>query len=98
MTGITRKTALRVAAVLGPLLAALVAMMVLAAPATAQQLSLDLGQGPTSTGRIVQLLALLTVLSIGALDPGDGDRFTRIVVVLSFLRPALGTTTTRRTW
>jgi flagellar biosynthetic protein FliP len=94
MTGITRKTALRVAAVLGPLLAALVAMMVLAAPATAQQLSLDLGQGPTSTGRIVQLLALLTVLSIAPSILVMVTSFTRIVVVLSFIRPALGTTTT----
>ncbi len=62
--------------------------------ALAQALTLDLGpaegQGST-TGRIVQLMLLLTVLSLA---PGIlimVTSFTRIVVVLSFLRIAMGT-------
>ena len=71
-----------------------VAALILATePASAQQFSLDLGQGPTSTGRIVQLVALLTVLSLAPSILIMVTSFTRIVVVLSFLRPALGTTT-----
>ncbi len=69
------------------------ALVLFAAPASAQQFSLDLGQGPTSTGRIVQLIALLTVLSLAPSILVMVTSFTRIVVVLSFLRPALGTTT-----
>ncbi|HEY1721415.1 MAG TPA: flagellar type III secretion system pore protein FliP [Magnetospirillaceae bacterium] len=71
-----------------------VAALVLATdPASAQQFSLDLGQGPTATGRIVQLVALLTILSLAPSILIMVTSFTRIVVVLSFLRPALGTTT-----
>ena len=61
-------------------------------PAMAQSLSLDLGNGPDggTTGRIIQLVALMTVLSLA---PGiliTVTSFTRIVVVLSLLRAALG--------
>lgn len=58
----------------------------------AQSLNLDLGgeiNGGT-TGRIIQLLALMTVLSLA---PGIlimVTSFTRIVIVLSLLRSALG--------
>jgi len=89
----TRRRALRIAAIAGPIIGAMVAMMMLASPAMAQQFSLDLGQGPTTTGRIVQLIALLTVLSIAPSILVMVTSFTRIVVVLSFIRPALGTTT-----
>jgi flagellar biosynthesis protein FliP len=63
------------------------------APATvfAQSLTLDLGDGGSSTGRIVQLLALLTVLSLAPAILMMVTSFTRIIVVLSFLRSALGT-------
>jgi flagellar biosynthetic protein FliP len=62
------------------------------APAVAQTFSLDLGDGPDggTTGRIIQLVALMTVLSLA---PGiliTVTSFTRIVVVLSLLRAALG--------
>jgi len=83
----------RIAALVAGTSVALVASTLFAHPALAQQLSLDLGQGPTSTGRIVQLLALLTVLSIAPSILVMVTSFTRIVVVLSFIRPALGTTT-----
>ena len=63
-----------------------------AAPAGAQSLNLDLAGGEgSSTGRIIQLLALLTVLSLAPAIAMMVTAFTRIVVVLSFLRSALGT-------
>ncbi|HEV2674088.1 MAG TPA: flagellar type III secretion system pore protein FliP [Aliidongia sp.] len=77
------------ALVKGSIVAILLA--VLAGPAAAQSLSLDLGDGGGSTtGRIVELVALMTVLSV---VPGllvTVTSFTRIVVVLSFLRTAIG--------
>ncbi len=63
--------------------------VVLAAPAAAQQFSLDFGG--SSTGRIVQIVVLLTVLSLAPSIIVMVTSFTRIVVVLSFLRSALGT-------
>ncbi len=66
----------------------------LAGPAGAQALSLDLGEGGGSvTSRIVQMLALLTVLSLAPSILVMVTSFTRIIVVLSFLRQALGTQT-----
>lgn len=60
--------------------------------ASAQTLSLDLGEGGgDSTGRIVQLIALVTVLSLAPSILVMITSFTRIVIVLSFLRTALGT-------
>ncbi len=63
-----------------------------AEPAAAQSLNLDLGDGPNggTTGRIIQLIALMTVLSLA---PGIlimVTSFTRVVIVLSLLRSALG--------
>jgi flagellar biosynthetic protein FliP len=70
----------------------------LPAPALAQNLSLNMGPdtpgGPTVTGRIVQLMGLLTVLSIAPGILMITTSFTRIVIVLSLLRSALGTQTT----
>lgn len=74
-----------------PLALALGAVM-LAGPAAAQSLSLDLADGNGSaTGRIVQLIALLSVLSLAPSLLVMVTSFTRIVVVLSFVRMALGT-------
>ncbi len=72
------------------------ALLALADPATAQSFTLDLGatspNGPGSTtGRIVQLLLLMTVLSVAPAILMMVTAFTRIVVVLSILRRALGT-------
>jgi flagellar biosynthetic protein FliP len=62
------------------------------APAEAQTLTLDLGEGAGSaTGRIIQIIALITVLSLAPSILIMVTSFTRIVVVLSFLRTALGT-------
>jgi len=61
-------------------------------PAMAQSVTLDLGGegGGSTTGRIVQLVALLTVLSLAPAILVTITSFTRIIVVLSFLRNALG--------
>ena len=59
----------------------------------AQSLTLDLG-GPSagsSTARIVQILALMTVLTLAPSIMVMVTSFTRIVIVLSLLRTALGT-------
>jgi len=68
--------------------------LTLAAPvALAQDISLNLGEGGgdgTLTARVVQLLGLLTVLSLAPSILIMMTSFTRIVVVLSFLRTALG--------
>jgi flagellar biosynthetic protein FliP len=60
-------------------------------PAVAQSVTVDLGAGGSSTGRIVQLVVLVTVLSLAPAILVMVTSFTRIVVVLSFLRSALGT-------
>lgn len=62
-------------------------------PALAQAITIDLGGGDntgTMTGRVVQMVALLTILSIAPSILIMMTSFTRIVVVLSFLRTAIG--------
>jgi flagellar biosynthetic protein FliP len=59
--------------------------------AVAQSLALDLGAGgPGATSRIVQLTALITVLSLAPSLLVMCTAFTRIVIVLSLLRSAIG--------
>jgi flagellar biosynthetic protein FliP len=74
-----------------PLGLALIAVLILSGPATAQSLALDFGDDTTTTTRIVQLVALLTVLSLAPSIIIMVTSFTRIVVVLAFLRSAIGT-------
>ncbi|MCB1581178.1 MAG: flagellar type III secretion system pore protein FliP [Rhodospirillales bacterium] len=75
--------------------AALLAMTVvffMPTEAFAQAINIDLGQDGdgTVTGRVVQLVVLLTVLSLAPSILIMMTSFTRIVVVLSFLRTAIG--------
>jgi flagellar biosynthetic protein FliP len=70
--------------------AATTALTGLAASAAAQTVTLDFGEGGSSTGRIVQLMILLTVLSLAPSILIMVTSFTRIVIVLSFLRSAIG--------
>ena len=79
--------------VLSSLIAGALGFIWLAFPdsAAAQALSLDLGQGGSTTSTIVQLIALITVLSLAPSLLVMVTSFTRIVIVLSFLRTALGT-------
>jgi flagellar biosynthesis protein FliP len=67
--------------------------LLLFVPAHAQDISINFGQGTGLTERIIQLIALLTVLSLAPSILVMVTSFTRIVVVLSLLRTALGTAT-----
>jgi flagellar biosynthesis protein FliP len=60
------------------------------AVAAAQAINLDLGTGAGLTERVVQLAALLTVLSLAPSIVIMTTSFVRMVVVLSLLRTALG--------
>jgi len=77
--------------------AAVVATILGALPAAAQEISINLGQGAGGSGglteRIIQLIAFITVLSLAPSILVMMTSFTRIVVVLSLLRTALGTAT-----
>jgi flagellar biosynthetic protein FliP len=68
-------------------------LFVAAGPAGAQDLSINFGQGTGLTERTLQLVALITVLSLAPSILVMVTSFTRIVVVLSLLRTALGTAT-----
>jgi flagellar biosynthetic protein FliP len=69
------------------------ALFLLPAVAHAQALSIDLGNAGSAgaTSRLVQLTALITVLSLAPSLLVMVTSFTRIVIVLSLLRSALGT-------
>ena len=63
-----------------------------AGPALAQSLNIDLGgNGASATSRIIQLVILTTVLSLAPSILVMVTSFTRFVVVLGFLRQAMGT-------
>jgi flagellar biosynthetic protein FliP len=64
-----------------------------ATSASAQDVSINFGAGAGLTERVIQLVALLTVLSLAPSILVMMTSFTRIVVVLSLLRTALGTAT-----
>jgi flagellar biosynthesis protein FliP len=70
--------------------AALAALLLALEPASAQQMSLDLGQGAGMTERLVQIVALITILSVAPSILIMVTSFVRIVVVLSLLRTAIG--------
>ncbi len=59
--------------------------------ALAQSLNVNLGSGAGLTDRVIQLVALMTVLSLAPSIVIMTTSFVRIVVVLSLLRTALGT-------
>ena len=73
-------------------LAALItlASLVFPAVATAQAVNINLGSGAGLTERVVQLIGLMTVLSLAPSIVIMTTSFVRIVVVLSLLRTALG--------
>lgn len=77
---------------LSPLFLAFILVILAPDEALSQSLTLDIGEpGGSTTARIIQLVALIAVLSLA---PGllvTITSFTRIVVVLSLLRTALGT-------
>ena len=71
---------------------AVLALLLLPAVAQAQAVSIDLGHGGEAgaTGRLVQLTALVTLLSLAPSLMVMVTGFTRIVIVLSLLRSAIG--------
>src|SRR5579872_7332342 len=78
--------------------ASVAALLFSATPLAAQDISINLGQGAAAGGgglneRVLQLVALVTVLSLAPSILVMMTSFTRIVVVLSLLRTALGTAT-----
>ena len=71
----------------------LLAVLFLPSHGWAQAITLDLGNGAdngTVTGRVVQMIIILTVLSLAPSILIMMTSFTRIIVVLSFLRTAIG--------
>jgi len=76
------------------LLLALLTLATLASPAAAQSVNIDLGSGGQLTGRVLQLIVLVTVLSLAPSILVVVTSFTRIIIVLSLLRSAIGAQTT----
>ncbi len=71
--------------------AALGTGLVWAGPAAAQALNLDFGEtGGSFTGQLLRLIALLTILSLAPGILVVVTSFTRIIIVLSLLRSAMG--------
>jgi flagellar biosynthetic protein FliP len=65
--------------------------LLLSDPAFGQAFSLDLGEGgPTATERLIQLFLLVTVMALAPSILVMTTSFIRIVIVLSFLRTAMG--------
>jgi flagellar biosynthetic protein FliP len=75
---------------LRPLWLALLALALTTGAASPQDVSISLGDGATLTERAVQLVGLMTVLSLAPSILVMMTSFTRIVVVLSLLRSAIG--------
>ena len=64
--------------------------LIAAGPALAQSLTIGLDEGTGITERALQLIALITVLSLAPSILVMVTSFTRIIVVLSLLRTAIG--------
>src|SRR5690606_27461311 len=69
---------------------AAVSLLLLPATGLAQDISIDFGDETTLTERAIQLIALLTILALAPSILVMVTSFTRIVVVLSLLRTAIG--------
>lgn len=76
-----------------PLLAVLASVLLMGVgDAAAQSLNIDFGEegSGSATGRMIQIILIITVLSIAPGILVMVTSFTRIIVVLSFLRNAMG--------
>ncbi len=82
------RTPSRIAAILLP--AAAIALLAFASPAIAQNVTIGFGEGAGVTERAIQMIALITILSLAPSILVMVTSFTRIVVVLSLLRTAIG--------
>ncbi len=72
-------------------IAVLLAAVLAANPALAQSITIDTGESGSVTGRLVQLVILITVISLAPSALVMITSFTRLVIVLSLLRTAIGT-------
>ena len=73
------------------LFAPVIVLGIIAATASyAQSVNVDLGEGGTLSGRVVQLILLLSVISLAPSILVMMTSFTRMVVVFSILRSAMG--------
>ncbi|WP_422394813.1 flagellar type III secretion system pore protein FliP [Pelagibacterium nitratireducens] len=68
----------------------LAAVLLLPATGIAQDISIDFGDETTLTERAIQMIALITILALAPSILVMVTSFTRIVVVLSLLRTAIG--------
>ena len=66
------------------------ALLAFSSPALAQNVTIGFGEGAGVTERAIQIIALITVLSLAPSILVMVTSFTRIVVVLSLLRTAIG--------
>lgn len=76
------------------LLAALLLGALTPLAAYAQSLNLDMGGGGSATAKVVQMVLLLTVLSLAPSILMMVTSFMRFMIVLSFVRTAMGTQNT----
>lgn len=76
--------------VLYRLIVVLALLLASTAPALAQEVSVNFGEEAALTERVLQLIALLTVLSLAPSILVMTTSFVRIIVVLSLLRTAIG--------
>ncbi|HET6307372.1 MAG TPA: flagellar type III secretion system pore protein FliP [Rhodopila sp.] len=83
----------RVWRAIAPVAVTLIAALAWAHPAWSQSVSIDLGQGGQAgtTSRLIQIAALMGVLSLAPSLLVMVTAFTRIVIVLSLLRSGIGT-------
>ena len=65
-------------------------LALIAEPAMAESISVDLGEGGSFSRSIIQLIAVITVLSLAPSLLVMVTSFSRVIVVLSMLRSALG--------
>lgn len=86
---LTKRAILKAAIFMAPL--ALALTMFGAGEVAAQSLNLDLGEEGTLSGRVVQMILLLTVLSLAPSILVMMTSFTRMIIVFSLLRSAMGT-------
>lgn len=85
----SKRSALKLGFIMMPLAIALTAFG--AGEAAAQSINLDLGESGTLSGRVVQMILLLTVLSLAPSILVMMTSFIRMIIVFSMLRSAMGT-------
>ncbi len=69
----------------------IVASLSISSSVFAQSLNIDLGQAGTINGRVVQMILLLTILSLAPSILIMTTSFIRMIIVFSMLRSAMGT-------